>query len=73
MFLDAQQALQGWVDDPANRALVTIGAMEPIRQCASVKELLARYDGYGSVMQEKLWKRLAFFVENRRKFVKAFC
>jgi len=73
VFLDAQGALQEWVDDAANRALVMAGDMEPIRQSASVKELLARYDGYGSVMQEKLCKRLAFLVDNRKKFLKAYC
>jgi len=72
-FLEAQRALQEWVDDAANRALVAVGDMEPIQQCASVKELLARYDGYGSVMREKLCKRLAFLVDNRKKFLKAFC
>ena len=71
-FLDAQRAIQAWVDDDANKPLVTSGDLEAIRKCAAVQELLRRFEGYGPVMQEKLWKRLAFLVDNRKKFFKAF-
>jgi len=71
-FIEAHRVLQEWVDAAANRALVTRGDMEPIRQCPAVKELLRRYENYGPVMQERLWKRLAVLVDNRQKFHKAF-
>jgi hypothetical protein len=71
-FLDAQRALQDWVDAEANKSLVASGDMEAIRKCSAVQELLARYEGYGPVMLEKLWKRLTFLVDNRKKFFKAF-
>lgn len=71
-FLDAQRAIQTWVDDEKNKPLVTSGDLATIRQCGSVQEILHRYEGYGPVMQEKLWKRLAFLVDNRQKFFKAF-
>jgi hypothetical protein len=61
------------VDDAANRALVVAGDTEAIRQCPSVQELFRRYQAYGALMQEKLWKRLTFLVDNRRKFIRAFC
>jgi hypothetical protein len=72
VFLEAHRALQDWVDDPANRKLVARGELEPIRQSISIKQLLAYYENYGPVMQERLQKRLAFLVENRQKFLKAF-
>jgi hypothetical protein len=71
-FLDAQRAIQAWVDDDANKPLVTSGELESIRQCGSIQEILSRYESYGPVMQEKLLKRLAFLVDNRKKFFKAF-
>jgi hypothetical protein len=72
-FLDAQRALQDWVDSAESRPLVARGELEAIRQCRAVQELLGRYAGYGPVMREKLWKRLALLVVNRQKFIKAFC
>jgi hypothetical protein len=72
VFLEAQRALQEWVDTEANKPLVASGDMEAIRNDAAVQELLARYENYGPVMQEKLWKRLTFLVDNRKKFFKAF-
>ncbi len=72
VFLAAQRAIQAWVDDDVNKPLVASGDLEVIRKCGSVQEVLRRYEGYGPVMQEKLWKRLTFLVENRRKFLKAF-
>jgi len=71
-FLDAQRAIQAWVDDETNKPLVTSGDLDAIRKSASVQEVLRRFEGYGPVMQEKLWKRLFFLVENRQKFFKAF-
>jgi hypothetical protein len=71
-FLDAQRAIQDWVDDEANKPLVAAGDMEVIRQCPAVRALLGRYDAYGTVMRQKLWKRLTLLVDNRRKFFKAF-
>jgi hypothetical protein len=71
-FLDAQKALQAWVDAEANKPLVTTGGMEAVYKCPAVQELLRRYEGYGPVMREKLRKRLALVVDNRKKFFKAF-
>jgi hypothetical protein len=71
-FLDAHRALQNWVDDPANRPLIASGDLEPIRRCAAVQQLLARYEIYGPVMLERLYKRLAFLVEDRKKLLGAF-
>jgi hypothetical protein len=71
-FLDAQRAIQAWVDDEANKPLVSSGDLDPIRKCDSLQAIFRRFEGYGPVMQEKLWKRLAFLVENRKKFFKAF-
>lgn len=72
VFLDAQRAIQAWVDDDANKPLVTSGDLDAIRRSASVQEVLRRFEGYGPVMQEKLRKRLFFLVNNRKKFFKAF-
>jgi hypothetical protein len=72
-FLDAQRALQDWVDADANRPLVALGEMQPIRNSRAIQELLRRYEAYGPVMQEKLQKRLELLVDNRKKFFKAFC
>ncbi|MBY0522814.1 MAG: hypothetical protein K2R98_05430 [Gemmataceae bacterium] len=71
-FLDAQRSIQAWVDDDANKPLVTSGDVDAIQRSASVHEILRRYEGYGHVMREKLLKRLTFLVENRQKFFKAF-
>jgi serine/threonine protein kinase len=70
-FLDAHLALQDWVDDPADRALVAAGNMAAILQAPAIKQLLHRYATYGAVMQERLTRRLACLVENRRKYLKA--
>jgi hypothetical protein len=37
-----------------------------------VLTIVSSYQGYGPVMQEKLWKHLDFLVINRRKFYAAF-
>lgn len=71
-FIEAQRALQAWVDADANKPLVGQGDMSRVKACPSVLALLARYEGYGSVMREKLLKRLDFLVENRKKFFQAF-
>jgi hypothetical protein len=71
-YLNAQRAIQAWVDDDANKPLVASGNLDAIHGAASVQEILHRYDGYGPLMREKLVKRLAFLVDNRKKFFKAF-
>jgi hypothetical protein len=71
-FLQAQRALQEWVDNEANKPLVLVGDMEVIRKCPAVLELLERFESYGPVMGEKLWKRLTLLVDNRKKFFQAF-
>lgn len=71
-FVEAQRALQEWVDADANKSLVETTDMNALRTCTSILTLLRRYEGYGPVMREKLLKRLDFLVENRRKFFKAF-
>jgi hypothetical protein len=71
-FLEAQRALQAWVDHDANKPLVIRGDLDTIRQCPALQELLKRYLCYGRVMQEKLNKHLALLVENRQKFFQAF-
>jgi hypothetical protein len=71
-YLDAQRAIQDWVDDETNKPLVVKGDIKTIRMCSVLQELLQRYAGYGPVMQEKLWKRVLFLVDNRQKFFKAF-
>lgn len=71
IFLDAQRAIQEWVDADRNNALVAYADIEVIQTCATVQEVLGRYEGYGPVLREKLLKRLAFLVDNRKKFFKA--
>lgn len=71
-FIEAQRALQEWVDADANKTLVEKGDMNRVKQSPSVLTLLARYEGYGAVMREKLLKRLDFLVDNRKKFFQAF-
>ncbi len=71
-FINAQRAIQEWVDDDANKPLVVSGDLEVIYRSASVQEILRRFEGYGPPMREKLRKRLAFLVDNRKKFHKAF-
>jgi hypothetical protein len=72
VFLDARKQLQDWVDDPVNRPLVLAADMGAIKGSDSVCALIQPYWVYGSVMQDKLWKHLAFLVENRKKFLIAF-
>lgn len=68
IFLEAQRAVQEWVDADRNNSLVAYADFEVIRSCASVKQLLGRYEPYGPVLREKLLKRMAFLVQNRKKF-----
>lgn len=60
------------MDDDANKPLVTNGGLDTMRRPATVQAILRRYAGYGPLMQEKRWQRLAFLVDNRRKFYQAF-
>jgi hypothetical protein len=71
VFLQAQRAIHEWVDADESKPLVTGGDGETIRNCPSLVEIMRRYDAYGPVMQEKLWKRLFFLVENRKKYFQA--
>jgi hypothetical protein len=71
VFLDAQRAIQDWVDAEANKPLVLGGDEEAIRNITSVQDLMRRYEPYGPVMQDKLWKRLFFLVDNRRQYYQA--
>lgn len=71
-FVNAQRAIQEWVDADANKPLVVSGDLEAIYGTASLREILRGFEVYGPLMQDKVRKRLAFLVENRRKFYKAF-
>jgi hypothetical protein len=71
-FLIARTAFQEWVDAEANKPLIVSGDFEAIRRLPPIDNLLRRYQGYGSVMLDKLCKHLGFLVENRRKFYTAF-
>lgn len=71
-FLIARTAFQEWVDSEANKPLIVAEDFEAIRRLPPIDNLLRSYQGYGSVMQDKLCKHLGFLVENRRKFYAAF-
>jgi hypothetical protein len=71
VFLQAQRALQEWVDADANKALVMSGDRYAIRHCPSAVALMHRFDAYGPVMLSKLWARLFFLVDNRKKYYQA--
>jgi hypothetical protein len=71
VYLLAQRAIQEWVDAAANKPLVTKGNLDTIRNCSSIQALMHGYEAYGQVMQEKLWKRLFFLVDNRKKYYQA--
>jgi hypothetical protein len=72
IFLQAQRTIQEWVDADSNKPLVTAGKLDTIRSCSSVQALMRKYDAYGPVMQDKLWKRLFLLVDNRKKYYQAF-
>jgi hypothetical protein len=71
VYLYAQRAIQAWVDADSNKPLVTNGNLDTIRNCSSIQVLMHSYEAYGQVMQEKLWKRLFFLVDNRKKYYQA--
>jgi hypothetical protein len=71
VYLEAQHAVQAWVDAAANQALVADGNADALRNCPSVQELMRRYEAYGPVMRAKLWQRLFFLVDNRKKYYQA--
>jgi serine/threonine protein kinase len=70
-LLEAQRAIQDWVDAEANKPLVVDWPLERVVNCPEALELLARYERYGPVMQERLRQYLTFLVDNRRKFYNA--
>jgi hypothetical protein len=71
VFLQAQRAIQEWVDADANKDLVLSGNRYDIRHCPTACALMRQFDAYGPVMQGKLWTRLFFLVDNRRKYYQA--
>jgi hypothetical protein len=71
VFLQAQRAIQEWVDADANKPLVISGDRYTIRHCPSAQALMRRFEAYGPVMQGKLWMRLFFLVDNRKKYYQA--
>jgi hypothetical protein len=72
VFIQAHRALQDWVDAEENKPIVCEGDLDVIRAWPAIGAIMARYANYGAVMRERLEKRLAVLVENRKKFLKAF-
>jgi hypothetical protein len=64
----AKFEIEEWADNPANRPLVLSGDLEAVRADASLREVLRGYDDWGPEMTDKLYRHVAFVVENRRKF-----
>lgn len=64
----AKFEIEEWADRKANRALVLAGDLEAIRADPALREALAAYAEWGPEMMDKLWRHVAFVVENRRKF-----
>jgi hypothetical protein len=67
-FHRGRVAIDEWVDDDTHRDLILRGEMDEIRNSTGVVRILDQYAEYGPVMKEKLLQRLAFTVENRRKY-----
>jgi hypothetical protein len=70
-FHQGRVAIDRWVDDEAHRHLVRHGELTEMENSAGVLDILDRFAGYGPVLRERLLQRLAFTVENRRKYYAA--
>jgi hypothetical protein len=70
-FRKGRLAVEQWVDEEHNHALVLHGSREEIQRNPEVVHILGEFTGYGPVMKEKLLSHLAFMVENHRKYFAA--
>jgi hypothetical protein len=68
LFRKASTALQNWIDDDAARPLVCVGALDRIKQEPEVLQIVRTYESCGPEVVAKLWARLEFLVDNRKKF-----
>lgn len=72
LFRKGRVAIETWLDDPEQRALLLQGDLEEIRAAPGLVALLERVADKGPpVLREKLSHHLAFLVENRRKYYTA--
>jgi hypothetical protein len=72
LFRKGRVAIENWLDDPGQRALVLQGDLEEVRAAPGLATLLERVADKGPpVLREKLLHHLAFLVENRRKYYTA--
>jgi hypothetical protein len=70
-FHQARLAIDTWVDDDSRRAFVLHGDLKEIANSPEVVGILDHYASRDPVAREKLLRRLAFMVENRRKYYAA--
>lgn len=69
IFRRATTALENWVDEDTRRPLIVAGIMEAVRKHPDVQRLILSFQPVGGQeLVARLWHRLDFLVENRRKF-----
>ena len=68
VFRKARIAIESWVDDDSRRPLVLAGDLDAIKKDETLQALIAKSQGYGTAMKEKLWRHLEFVVGNRRRY-----
>lgn len=67
----AKFEIEQWADDAANRAAIVAADLQAIRSDAALCSVLSSYADWGPEMTDKLWRHVAFVVENRKKFYAA--
>jgi hypothetical protein len=67
-FLRANNVLQEWIDDETNKTLLISGGNEAVKNDPVLRGLVLSFELHGKDLMNRLWQRLDFLIDNRRKF-----
>ncbi len=71
-FRKGRTAVENWVDHEDNKTFVVHGDAAALQANPQLPAILAEYDKFGPVMRQKLQARVAFMIDNRRKYYAAY-